>query len=52
MRLHREGTPTIIIVTLFCTGLMLATALKAPGWLLIPVALLSYHFGPGQAAHA
>ncbi len=41
MRLHREGTPTIIIVTLFCTGLMLATALKAPGWLLIPVAALS-----------
>ncbi len=38
MRLHREGTPTIIIVTLFCTGLLLATYLKAPAWLLLPVA--------------
>lgn len=41
MRLHREGTPTIVIVTLFCTGLILATAFKAPGWLLIPVAAVS-----------
>ena len=38
MRLHREGTPTIIVVTLFCTGLLLATFLKAPAWLLLPVA--------------
>jgi phosphatidylserine decarboxylase len=38
MRLHREGTPTIVIVTLFCTGLLLATYLKAPAWLLLPVA--------------
>jgi phosphatidylserine decarboxylase len=38
MRLHREGTPTIVIVTLFCTGLLLATYLKAPAWALLPVA--------------
>ena len=38
MRLHREGTPTIIIVTLFCTGLLLATYFKAPAWMLLPVA--------------
>lgn len=40
MRIHREGTRTILLVLLFCAGLLWAVAAKAPCFVLIPVVIL------------